>query len=79
MIVRAACPGDAMEVAGVHVRAWQVGYRGLLPDAYLDGLRAEERAARFYRRDGWVPDGHGRAREVWGAASGQLRYRRALL
>ena len=29
-----------MEVARVHVRSWQAGYRGLLPDAYLDGLRA---------------------------------------
>jgi hypothetical protein len=25
----------------------QRGYRGLLPDAYLDGLRAEDRAARY--------------------------------
>ena len=31
----------------MHVRAWQVGYRGILPDAYLDGLRAEDRAARY--------------------------------
>ena len=36
-----------MAVARVHVRSWQVGYRGLLPDAYLDGLRAEERAERY--------------------------------
>jgi ribosomal protein S18 acetylase RimI-like enzyme len=36
-----------MEVARVHVRSWQAGYRGLLPDAYLDGLRAEDRAARY--------------------------------
>ena len=36
-----------MAVAGVHVRSWQAGYRGLLPDAYLDGLRAEERAERY--------------------------------
>ena len=31
----------------MHVRAWQAGYRGLLPDAYLNSLRAEERAARY--------------------------------
>lgn len=36
-----------MAVARVHVRSWQAGYRGLLPDAYLDGLRPEERAARY--------------------------------
>lgn len=36
-----------MAVARVHVRSWQAGYRGLLLDAYLDGLRPEERAARY--------------------------------
>lgn len=45
--VRAAEPGDATEVARVHVRSWQVAYRGLLPDAYLDALRPEDRAARY--------------------------------
>ena len=40
-------PEDASEVAGVHIRSWQVGYRGLLPDEYLDSLRAEDRAARY--------------------------------
>jgi hypothetical protein len=34
-------------VALVHVRAWQVGYRNLLPDEYLDGLWPEERARRY--------------------------------
>lgn len=38
---------DAAAVAGVHVRSWQVGYRGLLPDEYLDGLRAEDRMHRY--------------------------------
>jgi GNAT superfamily N-acetyltransferase len=47
MELRAARPGDELGVARVHVRAWQAGYRGLLPDAYLDALRAEERAARY--------------------------------
>jgi ribosomal protein S18 acetylase RimI-like enzyme len=52
--LRHAVPADALAVARVHVRAWQVGYRGLMPDAYLDGLRAEDRAARytFDRLDG---------------------------
>ena len=36
-----------MEVAGVHVRWWQRAYRGLFRDEYLDGLRPEERAARY--------------------------------
>jgi ribosomal protein S18 acetylase RimI-like enzyme len=47
MLVRRAEAADAMSVAGVHVRSWQVAYRGLLPDAYLDGLRAEDRAERY--------------------------------
>lgn len=47
MLIRAAQPSDADAVARVHVRAWQVGYRGLLPDAYLDGLRPEDRARRY--------------------------------
>jgi len=47
MELRAAVPADALAVARVHVRAWQTGYRGILPAAYLDGLRAEDRAARY--------------------------------
>jgi len=34
-------------VAQIHVRAWQAGYRNLLPDDYLDGLRAQDRAAQY--------------------------------
>lgn len=54
MELRAAVTDDALAVARIHVRAWQAGYRGLLPAAYLDGLRAEDRAARytFDRLDG---------------------------
>jgi len=47
MVIRPAIPADALGVARVHLRAWQVGYQGLLPAAYLDGLRAEDRAARY--------------------------------
>lgn len=47
VLLRPALPDDALAVAGVHVRSWQVGYRGLLADDYLDGLRAEERARRY--------------------------------
>ena len=45
--IRAARQEDAAEVAGVHVRSWQVGYRGLLPDEYLDSLRLEDRVAHY--------------------------------
>lgn len=41
--VRRAVPEDAAQVAAVHVRTWQVAYRGLLPDEVLDGLSVTER------------------------------------
>jgi GNAT superfamily N-acetyltransferase len=47
MLLRPAEPADAMDVARVHVRSWQAGYRGLLPAEYLDQLRPEDRAARY--------------------------------
>ena len=45
--LRDARPDDAAAVARVHVRTWQIAYRGLLPDEYLDGQRPEARAARY--------------------------------
>jgi ribosomal protein S18 acetylase RimI-like enzyme len=45
--LRAARLEDASAVAGIHVRAWQIAYRGLLPDDYLDALRPEDRASRY--------------------------------
>ncbi|MGH3976180.1 MAG: GNAT family N-acetyltransferase [Pseudonocardiaceae bacterium] len=167
MTMRDAQPQDAAEVAGVHVRSWQAAYRGLFPDDYLDGLRAEDRMAhytfgdvrpnrpativaiadaticgfatigpsrdenatnigelyaiyldpqvwgrgigrsliaeararlsrqgfaeailwvlisneqaqRFYRADGWRPDGHRRQEYVWGVPADEIRYRRSL-
>jgi GNAT superfamily N-acetyltransferase len=47
MEIRSARPEDALAVARVHVSSWQKGYRGLLPDAYLDSLQPEERAPRY--------------------------------
>jgi GNAT superfamily N-acetyltransferase len=34
-------------IARVHVAGWQVGYAGLLPQVYLDGLSVEGRAQRW--------------------------------
>ncbi len=45
--IRDAEPADAEEIAAVHVRSWQLAYRGLIPDAYLDQLRPEDRAAHY--------------------------------
>jgi GNAT superfamily N-acetyltransferase len=47
MLIRLAEPADAMAVARVHVRSWQVAYRSLIPDDYLDSLRPEDRAQRY--------------------------------
>jgi ribosomal protein S18 acetylase RimI-like enzyme len=47
VFIRRAEPGDEEAVARVHVRSWQVAYRGLLPDDYLDRLSPSDRAARY--------------------------------
>ncbi|MFQ5966242.1 MAG: GNAT family N-acetyltransferase [Acidimicrobiia bacterium] len=36
--VRRAAKEDAAAISQVHVRAWQVAYRGFFPDEFLDGL-----------------------------------------
>ncbi len=43
LTVREASQGDAAAIAGVHVRAWRVAYRSLLPDDLLDRLSVEDR------------------------------------
>ena len=43
--IRAAKPGDTDAIAQVHVAAWRAAYRGLVPDAHLDGLDWSEWAA----------------------------------
>jgi hypothetical protein len=68
MLLRAATPEDAREVANVHVRSWQVGYRGLIA-----------RAERFYRADRWVSDGTGRVAAVHGLTVNEVRYDRHLV
>jgi len=42
MVIRLAEPPDAIGVAQVHVRSWQLGCRGLMPDDYLDQLQSED-------------------------------------
>lgn len=43
-MIRAATLADANALGRVHVRSWQVGYRGLVPQEYLDGLDPTERS-----------------------------------
>jgi GNAT superfamily N-acetyltransferase len=47
MLLRPAEPEDAIAVARVHVRSWQVAYRTLLSADYLDQLRPEDRAPKY--------------------------------
>jgi GNAT superfamily N-acetyltransferase len=47
LTIREAEAKDALEVANLHVRAWQVAYRSLLPEERLDAMAAEDRAARY--------------------------------
>jgi GNAT superfamily N-acetyltransferase len=41
--LRAAAPADAQAIARLHAESWRLTYRGILPDAYLDGPIAVER------------------------------------
>ena len=42
-VIRKATVDDAYGIASVHVRSWQVAYRGHMPDDFLDGLDVEKR------------------------------------
>ena len=42
--IRKATVDDASGIASVHVRSWQVAYRGHMPDDFLDGLDVEKLA-----------------------------------
>jgi ribosomal protein S18 acetylase RimI-like enzyme len=42
---------DATGLAAVHVGAWLAGYRGIVPDAFLDGMTVEKWEARW---NGWL-------------------------
>jgi ribosomal protein S18 acetylase RimI-like enzyme len=45
MTIRSARPQDALDIATIHVEAWQVAYRGIVPDEFLRGLSIEQRHA----------------------------------
>jgi hypothetical protein len=83
--VRRARVQDAGGIARTWVRAWEVAYRGLVPDAVLDGLRprgdhaclwvfADNHPARaFCARFGLTPDGCERVDEGTGLTEIRLR------
>ena len=47
MIVREARCEDVGAIAQVHVESWRTTYRGLMPDAVLDGLTPEQRRPQW--------------------------------
>lgn len=49
-IIRDALVEDADAIGRVHVAAWRAGYRGMMPDAFLDSLDEKARAARWRER-----------------------------
>lgn len=46
-VIRLATPDDARAIAEVHIRTWDVAYRGLVPDAVIDAITLEEREAKW--------------------------------
>jgi GNAT superfamily N-acetyltransferase len=50
--VRPGMSGDAEPLSVAHVRAWQEGYRGLMPQDYLDGLSVAEHLTGWQERLG---------------------------
>jgi len=56
-LVRPAVPGDAAEIAQVHVETWRAAYAGVVPDSYLIAMTETEQR-RYWRRQiaarGWA-------------------------
>jgi len=46
-MIRSAVPSDIDDIAALHVKTWQAAYRGLLPDAHLEGLDPAQRAVMW--------------------------------
>ncbi|MGN1340032.1 MAG: GNAT family N-acetyltransferase [Oscillospiraceae bacterium] len=47
MTIRQMLPQDDGEVCRMYVKSWQTGYKGLLPQEYLDSLSPERWRGRF--------------------------------
>ena len=61
--LRRATPEDAAALAAVEVNCWRVAYRGLMPDAYLDGLSEAEKAESW--RENLLKHGPSGRKRVW--------------
>lgn len=47
--IRRATVADASAIAAVRVDSWRASYRGIMPDAYLDGMKTED-STRLWER-----------------------------
>lgn len=47
--IRRAVPADAPAIAQVRVDSWRTTYRGMIPDAYLDGMQVAASSALWER------------------------------
>ena len=47
--VRNAVRGEANQIAKIHVDSWQVAYRGLMPQSYIDQFTRERRERMWTR------------------------------
>ena len=64
--VRRAIETDAEAIAKLHITTWQIAYRGLFPDRFLDGLATElaDRTAFWRTHISTQPFGR---HEIWAA------------
>lgn len=72
---RWGCGIGAALVSAARARLLGLGF----PEAILWAMVGNARADRFYRIDGWRPDGARRTASVWGVTVEELCYRRALV
>jgi GNAT superfamily N-acetyltransferase len=50
VMIRVALLADVADIASLNVRCWQVAYRGLVPDAFLDALDPAQQASWWSQR-----------------------------
>jgi GNAT superfamily N-acetyltransferase len=67
--VRPAVVGDVGALAETHVAAWRAGYRGLMPQEYLDGLDVAEHIGFWTQR---FASGHEDSRMMVAAVNGAV-------
>jgi len=48
--IRRAQPGDAAQIAQVHLESWKTTYPGIIPQAYIDSLKVEDGLQRWRQR-----------------------------